>query len=1167
MRKEKQARRSGVLFALMLLVMVFAIGTTSVEAATVKLNKTSATIYVGKTTTLKVSGTSKTVTWSSSNKKVATVSSKGKVTAVKAGTATIKAKVGGKTYSCKVTVKSPYLSKTSTTLVKGATSTLTLTGATVKSVSSSKTSVATVSKTSSGVKITAKKSGTATVTVKDTNGKKYTCKVTVRVGVLSTTSTTMIKGATKTLSLSYVDIKSVSSSKTSVATVSKTASRKLTITAKKTGTTTITVKDKYGNPYKCTVTVRLGLLGSSSVTVKVGNTKTLNMNYVDIQSVSSSKTSVATVSKTSSRKVTITAKKAGTTTVTVKDIYGNSYKCTVTVKNVLVTGVTLNKSALTLDIGKTASLTATVAPSNATNQNVTWISSNKSVATVSSSGVVTAVKAGTATITALAADGSGYNATCEVTVNPQLVTGITLSASALTLEIGETSTLTATITPGTATNKNLTWGTSNTSVVTVSASGKITATGAGTATITATARDGSGIQAACEVTVNPADTSGEDTENSSEDTEDSSDNTEDSEDSSEGSSEDSSGGSSADTTGGTLTLGVEKAFSLDGTDADYSYDYVEYTYTPEITGTIQLSMFLSNRTTLDGGISLYQGDTYLTYGKWYYLYENETGERSLKIYLIYSLTAGVEYTFRVYSSEAVSGTVLLQNYSFALSGVTGDVTVYDVNYYKNYASIYLCGKTADVPDFAVVLENALDITVEESGSYEYGDVVEWIYLTDSEGNTYTYKIYYNIDPSVFEVQGVSGDGAMVVTSVTYDNDTAYMKIAGTEETLTDAFTLHFREGVFCDIVKLEDDYATVKLTYEEVAVYYIYIDYICDTKVPFAISDVTGTDITSYNTLQYDNYGYLNIFGTTTSMPDFTLAINDGISYTVSTKNENYSAVITMTSGDSTYTYYVKYYYDTTTFEILSVTGDITRASWHTDNNTDGQLYLYGLTSTMPEFEIETKEGVTYTITTEDSGTSLVMTDSSGRIYTYQVYYSFDSNLFKISSVSGIGIYNYSSTRTADGGKLIIYGTEEELSDYTVTLASTSLTITSQDSSSLVLRYGDYTYTYTIVYYYTSLSAIALDEEVSITLTSDTSGTGFTFTPETSGTYTFYSYSSTGDPYCALYQGETLVTSDDDSGDGLNFSLTVELEAGVEYTFIVEEIREKGSCTVKLVAE
>ena len=78
--------------------------------------------------------------------------------------------------------------------------------------------------------------------------------------------------------------------------------------------------------------------------------------------------------------------------------------------------MTLDKTSLTLDVGGSDTLTATVKPDNATNKAVTWSTSNKNVATVNN-GVVTAVGAGTATITAAASDGSGKTATCTVTVN------------------------------------------------------------------------------------------------------------------------------------------------------------------------------------------------------------------------------------------------------------------------------------------------------------------------------------------------------------------------------------------------------------------------------------------------------------------------------------------------------------------------------------------------------------------------------------------------------------------------------------------------------------------------------------------------------------------------------------------------------------------------------
>ena len=87
-----------------------------------------------------------------------------------------------------------------------------------------------------------------------------------------------------------------------------------------------------------------------------------------------------------------------------------------TAKNVAVTGVTLDKSEVSITVGKTATLTATITPSNATNKNVSWTSSDEGVATVEN-GVVTAVAEGSATITVTTEDGK-YSASCEVSALP-----------------------------------------------------------------------------------------------------------------------------------------------------------------------------------------------------------------------------------------------------------------------------------------------------------------------------------------------------------------------------------------------------------------------------------------------------------------------------------------------------------------------------------------------------------------------------------------------------------------------------------------------------------------------------------------------------------------------------------------------------------------------------
>jgi len=177
-------------------------------------------------------------------------------------------------------------------------------------------------------------------------------------------------------------------------------------------------------------------------------------------------------------------------------------------ENVKVTSITLSKTTQTLKLGSTGSftLTATVAPSGASNKAVSWETSNTSVAYVSSTGVVTAVGAGTTTITCRAKDGSGVKATCAVTVQPAqnvLITGIKLSKTTdfIYLDGAVSHTLTATITPSSATNKELTWKSSNTKIATVTQKGVVKGIAPGKVTISATAKDGSGKKAVCTVTV------------------------------------------------------------------------------------------------------------------------------------------------------------------------------------------------------------------------------------------------------------------------------------------------------------------------------------------------------------------------------------------------------------------------------------------------------------------------------------------------------------------------------------------------------------------------------------------------------------------------------------------------------------------------------------------
>lgn len=169
-----------------------------------------------------------------------------------------------------------------------------------------------------------------------------------------------------------------------------------------------------------------------------------------------------------------------------------------------VTSVSLTPSNVTLEIGGTKLLTATILPENATAKSLTYTSSNPSVATVDLNGRVTAVSEGTAIITATTLS-EAKTATCIVTVNKPVVTtipviSVSLSQTSAILTKGNTLTLVATINPTDATNKSILFTSSNSSVAIVDGSGKVTAISAGETLITATSI-GEGKTATCSVKV------------------------------------------------------------------------------------------------------------------------------------------------------------------------------------------------------------------------------------------------------------------------------------------------------------------------------------------------------------------------------------------------------------------------------------------------------------------------------------------------------------------------------------------------------------------------------------------------------------------------------------------------------------------------------------------
>ena len=203
----------------------------------------------------------------------------------------------------------------------------------------------------------------------------------------------------------------------------------------------------------------------------------------------SSDKTIATVS--SSGKVT--GVKSGVVTITCTSVAtGAKATCKVTVGT-----ITLNKSEVVVRKKKSVTLTPTVYPTTLEDKSVKWKSSDKTIATVSSSGKVTGVKSGIVTITCTS-NATGLSTTCKVTVGT-----ITLSKSSATITVGETLKLKPTVYPTTLEDQSVTWKSSNKAVAKVSSTGKVTAVKAGTATITCTSV-ATGLSTTCKITVKAA---------------------------------------------------------------------------------------------------------------------------------------------------------------------------------------------------------------------------------------------------------------------------------------------------------------------------------------------------------------------------------------------------------------------------------------------------------------------------------------------------------------------------------------------------------------------------------------------------------------------------------------------------------------------------------------
>lgn len=234
-------------------------------------------------------------------------------------------------------------------------------------------------------------------------------------------------------------------------------------------------------------------ISSTEESVSIGNSITLVATALpenaDNRSIkwSSSDESVASVSQEG----VVTGKAFGNVTITAtsEDKPEITASCTVHVVTP-ATGIELEESQLALEIGgvSTAQLHAKVLPETAPIQSINWSSTNEGVATVSETGLVTAVGNGTATITATSVDG-GFQASCTVSVSTK-VTGISVDKGYVSLVEGKSIVLKASVLPATASNQAFSWSIENEAIATIGADGTVSAIAAGTTKATVTSEEG-----------------------------------------------------------------------------------------------------------------------------------------------------------------------------------------------------------------------------------------------------------------------------------------------------------------------------------------------------------------------------------------------------------------------------------------------------------------------------------------------------------------------------------------------------------------------------------------------------------------------------------------------------------------------------------------------------
>lgn len=282
------------------------------------------------------------------------------------------------------------------------------------------------------------------------------------------------------------------------------------VTAKSVGTAYISVTDGVGSD-TCKINVINNFVPVSNIslsknedTIKVGETKKIGASILPNNatnktiSYSSMNTAIAKVDTSGN----VTGVAVGSTYISlVAESKSVLYKIDVVnpPKDIKLSSISI-PGTYELTEGGTGKLTVTYSPSNATNKNITWKSSNNGIVTVDSGGNLKAIAPGSATITATSKDGN-HVATSKITVNAldKTLKGISLNKTEIKLEIGKTEKLTVNYNPNNTDTKGVSWRSSNSTIAKVE-EGVITAIKPGNVEIKVTSDEGN-FQAVCKVTV------------------------------------------------------------------------------------------------------------------------------------------------------------------------------------------------------------------------------------------------------------------------------------------------------------------------------------------------------------------------------------------------------------------------------------------------------------------------------------------------------------------------------------------------------------------------------------------------------------------------------------------------------------------------------------------